>query len=77
MSPPNLSGSRVSPELGAALVDVLGDPRLGAAQRWEIETVLIESEDMEGWLDDDARRVTCGAKCLKMLEYGPSDSKLT
>jgi len=45
-----VDGQPVIPELGAVLVAVLADPRLGPSQRWEVESVLIDSEDLEGEL---------------------------
>jgi hypothetical protein len=50
-----VDGQPVIPELGAALVDVLGDPRLGPSERWEVENVLLASEDLEGELAAEAR----------------------
>ena len=49
-----VDGQPVIPELGAALIDVLADPRLGPSQRREIERVLLESEDLEGELAAEA-----------------------
>jgi hypothetical protein len=46
-----VDGNPVSPELGATLVAVLADPRLGPGQRHEVETALIESEEFEGELE--------------------------
>lgn len=50
-----VDGQPVIPDLGAVLVAVLADPRLGPGQRWEVESVLIESEDLEGELAAAAR----------------------
>ena len=52
-----VDGQPVIPELGAALVDVLGDPRLGPSQRREVELALLESDDREGELNVEARGV--------------------
>lgn len=48
-----MDGQPVIPELGAALIDVLADPRLGL--RAAVEIALLDSEDREGELDADAR----------------------
>jgi hypothetical protein len=50
-----MDGQPVIPELGAALVDVLADPRLGPSQRREVEVALIDSEDLAGELEAEAR----------------------
>jgi hypothetical protein len=50
-----VDGQPVIPELGAVLVGVLGDPRLGPSQRREIELALLESEDLAVELDAEAR----------------------
>jgi len=45
-----VDGQPVIPELGAVLVSVLGDPRLGAPERDDVELILLESEDLEAHL---------------------------
>ena len=45
-----VDGQPVIPELGATLVAVLGDPRLGPVQRREVELALLESEELENEL---------------------------
>lgn len=50
-----MDGQPVIPELGAALVAVLADPRLAPGQRWEVENVLLDSENLESELADQVR----------------------
>lgn len=45
-----VDGQPVIPELGAVLVAVLGDPRLGASERDDVELILLDSEELEGHL---------------------------
>lgn len=45
-----VDGQPVIPELGAVLVAVLGDPRLGAPERDDVELILLDSEVLEGHL---------------------------
>ncbi|NVB37253.1 hypothetical protein G6O69_05385 [Pseudenhygromyxa sp. WMMC2535] len=45
-----VDGQPVIPELGVVLVDVLGDPRLGAPERDDVELILLDSEVLEGHL---------------------------
>ena len=45
----------VIPDLGATLVSVLADPRLGDEARDAIELVLLDSEECEGVLEAEAR----------------------
>lgn len=42
-----VEGQPVIPELGVVLVEVLGDPHLGARERDEVELVLLDSEVLE------------------------------
>ncbi len=49
-----VDGQPVISELGAVLVAVLADPRLGPSQRWEVENALLDSEDLEGELAAEA-----------------------
>ena len=52
-----VDGQPVIPELGAALVDVLGDPRLGPSHRREVEHALLDSEEFAAELDAEAGRM--------------------
>jgi hypothetical protein len=51
-------GQPMIPRLGAALVSMLADPRLGPSQRHEVELALLDSEDLIGELDAEAQPVT-------------------
>lgn len=49
-----VDGQPVIPELGATLVSLLADPRLGNMARAAVELVLLDSEELEGVLEAEA-----------------------